>query len=275
MTAPKTTPKTYAFPLTDPINLVAQLGHGSLTVDARDDVTEATVTLSAREPDVLERFTVELRGSALTVRGPRQRGVTDLLGSWRKSRDAVEVSIVVPAGTAARLETATAPITVTGRIGPADVSTAHATIDLATVTGDLRLQYGNGESRVGAVTGSVQLKAGKADAHFGRILGSITYGVGSGSLAASEVRGDLHARSGSGSTSVDAAYGNVDLATGSGSLTVGVPDGVSVHLDVVTGSGMLHSELPVEQAPKAGSKPVTLRARTGRGDVRLVRAPAA
>ncbi len=269
------TPKTHAFPLGGPINLVVQLGQGTLIIDARDDVTEATVTLTAREPEVLERFKVELRGSTLTVSGPHQRGLSDLLGGWRKSRDAVDVTIVVPAGTAAKLETATAAITVTGRIGPAEVSTAHAGIDLGTVTGDLKLQYGKGESRVEAVTGSVQLKAGKADAHFGRILGSITSGLGSGSLAATEVRGDLHARSGAGSTSVDAAYGNVDLATGTGSLTVGIPDGVSVRLDVATGSGRLLSDLPVEDAPKAGSRPVKLRAHTGKGDVRLLRAPAA
>lgn len=268
-------PKTHAFPLTGSINLAVQLGHGTLTVDAREDLTEATVTLAAREPEVLERFKVELRGSTLTVSGPHQRGLSDLLGSWRKERHAVDLTVVVPAGTAAKLETATAPITVTGRIGPAVVSTAHASIELATVTGDLRLMYGNGESRVDAVTGSVQLKAGRADAQFGRILGSITSGLGSGSLAATEVRGDLHARAGSGSTSVDAAYGNIDLATGAGSLTVGIPDGVSVRLDVATGAGRLLSDLPVEDAPKSGSRPVKLRARTGKGDVHLVRAPAA
>ena len=74
---------------------------------------------------------------------------------------------------------------------------------------------------------------------------------------------------------MEAAYGNIDLATGSGSLTVGIPDGVSVRLDVATGSGQLLSDLPVEDAPKPGSRPVKLRAHTGKGDVRLVRAPAA
>jgi hypothetical protein len=121
----------------------------------------------------------------------------------------------------------------------------------------------------------VHLKAGRCDARFGDIGGSLHSGLGSGSLSAGLVRGDLRARSGSGSTSVEAAYGNVDLATGSGSLTIGVPDGVSVQLDVMTGSGCLHSDLPVEPAPRKGARAVHLRARTGSGDVRLVRAPAA
>ncbi len=267
-------PRTRTFPVTGPITLAVRMGHGSLTVAARDDLPEATVTLSG-DPDLLDKVVVELRGDALAVVTPRQGGLADLIGGWRRDRDAVHVVVEVPTGTVARLATATADITVTGRIGAADISTGHATIDVAAVAGDLRLRYGNGDTRVGDVTGSVQLKAGRVDAQFGEIGGSLACGFGSGSLAARQVRGDLHARAGSGSTSVDAAYGNIDLATGSGSLTVGIPDGVSVRLDVRTGAGALHSDLPVEQAPRDGARKITLRAQTGKGDVRLVRAPAA
>jgi hypothetical protein len=268
-------PKTRTFPLSGPMDLAVRLGHGRLTVHAREGLSEATVTLAARDQDLLEKVTVEMRGSTLTVHGPRQGGLADLLGGWRKDRDTLDVTIEVPTGTAAKLVTASASITTTGRMGPCDVATGNAEVEVDAVAGDLRLRYGNGESRVGSVAGSVQLKAGRCEARFGEITGSLSSGLGSGSLHATTVRGDLHARSGAGSTAVDAAYGNVDLATGSGTLTVGVPDGVSVRLDVTTGSGSLHSDLPVEQAPRTGARAVTLRARTGSGDVRLVRAPAA
>ncbi|MBA3744795.1 hypothetical protein [Sporichthya sp.] len=267
-------PKIFTFPLTGPIKLAVQVGHGSLAVAARDGLAEATVTLTARG-DLLERCTVELRGDTLHVRAPRQGGLLDLIAGWRKDRDTIDVVVEVPTGTAAKLASATADITVTGQIGAADVATGHASIDLGTVAGDLRLRYGNGESRVGTVSGSVQLKAGRVEARFGEVGGSLACGFGSGSLTAGAVRGDLHARSGAGSTSVDAAYGNVDLATGHGSLSIGVPDGLSVQLDITTGSGVLHSDLPVQDAPRAGARVVTLRAQTGSGHVRLHRAPAA
>lgn len=267
-------PRIHTFPLSGPIHLVVRLGHGGLAVTARDDLTEATVTLSGPDPDVLDRCAVELRGQALAVVAPRP-GVSDLRGAWRKERNAVHVSIEVPTGTPVKLATATADITVTGRTGTADIATGHAVIDLGFVAGDLRLRIGNGESRVGDVAGSVQFKGGRVEAQFGEIDGSLACGFGSGTVSARRVRGDLRARAGSGSTSVEAAYGNVDLATGSGSLTIGVPDGLSVRLDVMTGSGMLHSDLPLEHAPRTGSRAVTLRAQTGNGDVRLVRAPAA
>ena len=272
MSAPQ--PKTRTFPLHGPIHLSVRLGHGSLTITARDGLAEATVILSGADPDVLDRCAVEMRGTALAVVAPRQ-AVSDLRGAWRKDRNAIHAAIEVPTGTAVKLATATADITVHGPVGTADIATGHATIDLGSVLGDLRLRTGNGESRVGTVAGSVQFKGGRVDARFGEIEGSLACGFGSGSLSARQVRGDVRARAGSGSTSVDAAYGNVDLAAGSGSLTVGVPEGVSVRLDVMTGSGVLHSDLPLEHAPRSGARAVTLRAQTGKGDVRLVRARAA
>ncbi len=272
MAAPRTT-----FPVTGPLTLVVRLGHGSVSVEARDDLTEAAVRLTPRDndSDALDRIAVEMRGSTLAVVAPRQGGLTELFSGRRKDREAVDAVIEVPTGTRLKLTTAGDHITVAGRCGTADVTTGNATIDLDTIEGDLRLRYGNGESRVATVTGSLRLQAGRGDAHVGEVGGRLECGFGSGALVAAVVRGDLRARSGSGSAQVDAAYGDVDLATGSGSLTVGVPDGVSAHLDLLTGSGRVHSDLPVERAPRPGGRTVTLRARTGSGDVHLVRAPAA
>ncbi|GAA0639183.1 hypothetical protein GCM10009547_49110 [Sporichthya brevicatena] len=208
------TPQTYAWPVDGPLQLSVRLGHGSLTIDAREDVSEAVVTLTPADADGLDRFTVDLRGRTLVVHAPRNSG-------WRKGRGAVDATIVVPAGTTAKLATATADISVTGRLADADVAAGTAAVDVATVTGNLR------------------------------------------------------ARVGAGSTNVGTAHGDVDLAAGSGTLTVGIPEGVSVRLDVRTGSGVLRSDLPVEDGPRAGSRAVSLRARIGRGDVHLVRAPAA
>ena len=40
----------------------------------------------------------------------------------------------------------------------------------------------------------------------------------------------------------------------------------------MTGSGRVNSELPITDAPAATGDPITVRARTGSGDVRLFRA---
>jgi hypothetical protein len=266
-----TTTKT--IPLTDPINLSGRIGRGSFTVSAQDDVTEATVTLAARGKgsDVVERTTVELRGPTLYVTAPRQGGIFELIGR-NSDRDAIDVTVVVPSGTALKIATFTAEVTVTGRSGSADIVSGSATITLDHVDGDLMLRYGNGAARVSQVTGSVMARSGSGTAVFGEIGGSLTSGCGTGDLTVSAVHGAVRARAGSGSASLGAVYSDVDVASGSGGLTIGLPAGTTARLDVTTGSGQVVSELAIDDAPRGKGRPISVRARTGSGDVRVVRA---
>jgi len=47
-----------------------------------------------------------------------------------------------------------------------------------------------------------------------------------------------------------------------------------VRLDVQTGGGRVDSALPIDDGPRAPAEAITLRARTGFGNVHLVRAGA-
>jgi hypothetical protein len=71
---------TQTFPLDGPINLQARLGHGSITVHAEDDLTEASVTLTPRVKgsDVVDRISVAMSGRTLSITAPRKGGVFDL-----------------------------------------------------------------------------------------------------------------------------------------------------------------------------------------------------
>lgn len=261
-------------PLSGPINLIARLGHGTVTVTARDDLAEATVRLTPREldSDILERIVVEMRGPTLAVVAPRQGGIADLIGGWKRERDSVDVDIEVPTGTALKISTASADITVKGRCGGADIATGSAVIDVDTVDGDLRLRYGSATSRVQEVTGDAVVRSGAGDAQFGEVGGALQAGFGSGNLAIDIAHGGVRSRAGSGDASIGTAYGDVDFGSGSGTVSVGLPAGLSARLDVTTGSGRVQSDLPIEESPAAGSKSITIRARTGSGDVRLFRA---
>src|SRR5262245_53055298 len=139
-----------AFPLKGPIELVARLGHGRITVTARDNLSEALVRLTPRhdQREVLERCTVEMQGTTLLVVGPRQGGLADLLGGWRRSHDGIDAMIDVPSGTPLKISSASEDITVTGACGDTDIGTSAARILLEKVTGDLRLRYGRGDSRI-------------------------------------------------------------------------------------------------------------------------------
>jgi hypothetical protein len=264
---------TKTFALTQPINLVGRIGHGSFRVTALDDLTEATVTLTARTEgsEVLSRMSAELRGSTLQISSPRQGGIFDLLGGSR-NHDAVDVEVTVPSGTPIKISSFTADITVTGRCGPADIASGASEINADHIDGDLRLRYGSGNCHIDHVTGSVQTRSGSGDAWFGEVGGALSSACGTGRLEVGTVRGAVRFRAGSGGATFGAIYGDVDLASGSGELRIGVPAGVSARLDLTTGSGHVDPQLPISQTPAGGGRPITIRARTGSGDVQLFRA---
>lgn len=264
------------FPLSGPINLHVRLGQGKLTVTTVDDATEASVTLTAlgKNTDILDRITVGMNGRTLEVLTPREGGLIDFLGGWKRDAASVDAEITVPSGTAVKLTTFTADITVVGRTGGADLATGTGAIVVGEVDGDLRLRFGSASSRVQRVTGSATVRSGSGDAIFGEVLGDLEAGFGSGDLRADVVRGSSRLRAGSGDLRVDAVYGDVDFTCGSGEMSLGLPAGVSARLDVRTGSGQVRSDLPIDDDRSGTGPAITIRARTGSGDVRLFRAAA-
>lgn len=270
---------TRTFPLSGGINLSLRLGHGTALVQAMDDLTEATVEITGGPgtDDLVERMTVEMSGPTLTVHAPRQGGLADLIAPWRpQGKAGVDVVVTVPSGTALKAATFTASVTVKGRLGGADVATGSGAIMLDEIDGDLTLRYGSADSSTERVTGSVVVRSGSGNARFGEVLGDLVSGCGTGRLEVGSVRGTVKARAGSGEAHLDAVHGDVDLASGSGPMSIGLPAGVPVKIDVMTGSGSVNSELPIEERPATHTGAITVRARTGSGDVRLFRAaPAA
>lgn len=264
------------FPLSGPINLDVRIAHGSLTVHAEDDRTEAQVELVPVQPDsdILDRTAVALNGSTLTIATPRRGGVFDVFGGPQDKRDAIAITVLVPSGTAMKLSTFTAPIVTTGRGGSADIAAGAAAITLDHVDGELRLRVGSGNADVGTVTGAVQLRSGSGNARFDEVGGDLSCGCGSGRLEVVRANGRVRGRSGSGTARLGAVFGDVDLASGSGAVTIGLPEGLSAHLQLTTGSGRVASDLPIDDSPAATTRKIVIRARTGSGDITLTRAAA-
>ena len=266
------------FELTGPINLDCRLGYGNVTVHAEEGETRAVVTLAARtaDSDVVEQTTVELRGPTLVVHGPRPRGGllfdVAVLGRRLRDRDAMDVEVTVPAGTAMRIGSQGSDVVVNGRSGSVEVASGSASVLLDDVDGDLRLRYGSGPAMVRRVSGSAEIKCGSGKFNVGEVGGGIDAACGSGTLLVGVAHGSVRMRTGSGRASIDAAEGDVELVSGSGDLSIGLRPGHSARLDVLTASGRLHSELPVDDVPPSGADPTSIRARTASGNVHLRRA---
>ena len=269
---------TKSFPLSGPIELSCRLGSGAITVHADDGVTEANVVLTSRDgkSDYVDRTTIELQGSTLVVHGPKPRGglfdfpvFTGRFGE----RDAIDADITVPAGTPMKIATWGADVVVKGRAGSTDVMSGSTSTEIDDVDGDLRLRYGSGPARAHRVSGSIVVRAGASSLAFGEVAGSIEVGCGSGSLEVESVGDKVRMRTGTGQATIGAASGDVDFTSGSGGLSVGLRRGQPARLDVVTGAGHLRSDVPVDDTPPTNiAQAITIKARTGSGDVRIFRA---
>jgi DUF4097 and DUF4098 domain-containing protein YvlB len=264
---------TKTFTITEPINVVGRIGHGSFRVTTVDDLAEANVTLTARAEgsDILDHTTVELRGTTLQINSPRQGGIFEIFNNHL--REAIDVELTVPSGTPLKLGSLSGEFTVVGRCGTADFASGSTEVKAEHIDGDLRLRYGSGDCDIERVTGSVQVKSGSGTVNLGEVGGALTSTSGTGRLEVGTVHGAVRFRAGSGGASLDAIYGDVDLTSGSGELRIGVPSGVSAKLDVTTGSGRVDPQLPISES-SSGGRTITIRVRTGSGDVHLFPAAA-
>ncbi len=264
---------TQNIPLDGPINLLVRIGYGSVTIETGDDLREASVRLEAGEDavDQLKQISVEMCGPTLQIVAPRQGGIFDL-GPAHRARAGVDVHVLVPTGTAVKVTTVTAPITIDGRVGGADVAFGSGAASVGEVDGDLRLRFGSGTAKATRVGGSVEIRSGSGDCEFGEIGGELRAGCGSGDLHARVVHGAVRSRCGSGAARLAEVHGDVDFASGSGGLELGIPTGVIARVDLRTGGGQVRSELPIDAEPRSTKGSIMVRARTGNGDVRVFRA---
>ncbi|HEX2902760.1 MAG TPA: DUF4097 family beta strand repeat-containing protein [Jatrophihabitans sp.] len=265
-----------SFSLTSTITLDCRFLAGSVTVRALPDSSQASVRISARANErVLEQFRVELTGDILYVLQSRDRAgamMDNLFG--RVGTSGVDVTVDLPAGSGLRVAVQSADIRTEGTLGATDLASGSATVQLAEIDGDLRVRGGSGDIGIERVTGATTIRGGSGSVRIRNAGRQLSVGLGSGDLHVGAAHGRVRMRSGSGGVTIGLADGDVDVTSGSGSVRVGLAAGRAARLDVLTGSGRLHTDMPVQAQAPAGqdAEPVTVRARTGAGDVTIQRA---
>jgi hypothetical protein len=152
--------------------------------------------------------------------------------------------------------------------------------------GDVEIDAGSGDVRVGDISGRVYVDAGSGAVTGRGVAGDFVAEVGSGDVNVADVRGNtvLHVSSGSvhalrmgGEVEVDAGSGDVDLElltarsvraqAGSGSVRVRVPSGV-YRVTADTGSG----DVDTAAVRNSADAEHELRLRSGSGDVTVTAA---
>lgn len=263
-----TSPLVHEFTVAGPIDVTVQNLRGTLTLRAEHG-TAARVELSPRGDAaraLAERMRVRCEDGRLRVDAPAdeaQRLGGGLSGLFRSTADAgsplsdriaesvrsvvrsaeglsgqLDVTVVVPVGSRAVLDDGAGEITVHGLLSRLEARTGAGDIRVErTAEERTRLSSGTGDLLVAEQSGEATLTTGAGDVRVRRALA-----------------GRLTARSG---------LGDVEIS---------VVPGTAAKLDLATGFGERDVRLTPTEGAGAAERTVEIEARTGKGDVRVMRA---
>lgn len=249
-----------------------KLGMGRVDAD-RADPGQAWATVEAVDPShapsvrLAEQASITLDDRRLRVHLP------DSGRLFRRAEIAVRLGLP-PASTLA-VRAGAVDITVAGGLEElsAKLGAGDVTVDEATTS--VSVKAGQTDVRVGAA-GEVAVATGQGSLTAGAVTHA-SFKTGQGAVRLGRTTGSVAVKGGSVDLDItDAAGGDVVFTTGSGSATIAVATGTTVQLDLVSASGDVRCDLPMESSAPAGGAALHLRLRTGSGNLRVAPAlPAA
>lgn len=265
------------FEATGPIEIDVQLASGDVRVDRGGDAS-VEVELVAHGPEaqeLVDAATVELRGGQLVVDVPSKRGggfgFKDLFGGR-----GVDCRIRCAEGSSLRVRSKSADVVCTIDVAAADIATASGDARLENVHGDLSVKSASGDIHARHVGGRASVNTASGDVSLGFVGGTLNANSASGDISVESVGGDAKANTASGDVGLEAVLqGEVSVNSASGDVTIGVRRGSKAYLDCSTVSGDARSELDMTGDAPAGDGPmVHVKARTVSGDIVITRAAA-
>jgi hypothetical protein len=221
---------------------------------------DAGIVQVALESPAAADFEISCIGDRVSVRHPSR---------WSMRGRSCRLTVTVPAGTDVTVDSASAEVRLSGRLGDVRIRTASGDtqvdgarrVELATASGEIECGTVEGDASITTVSGNCSLKSvgGRVDAR-----------LTSGDLRVDACSGDLTVVSTSGSARVGHCGGSdIVLRSISGDLRLGLPSGIRVDADIATVSGSAH--LPEPTSYDGERRPVRLRLKTVSGDIRLER----
>jgi DUF4097 and DUF4098 domain-containing protein YvlB len=156
--------------------------------------------------------------------------------------------------------------------GDLAVNTGSGDVKVGRAAGTVRASTGSGSITIDEAADALGLSTGSGDVRVGDAAGPTTVKVGSGDITIERIRDHSVATSGSGDVRVEIADGpSVQAETARGDVQIGVPDGVPAYLDLKTVTGRIRCDLEPGEKPAEGERALMLRARTVSGDISVVK----
>ena len=255
---------------------------GLITVEAVE-TDRTTVELEALRDDdatreAIANATVEQKGNEVLVEvsgGGAGFGIGPAWISFGRSPQ-VGIRIVCPIGAELDCSTASADVSVTGRLGEVQVKTASGDV-LVEHVAELRVQSASGDVRAGSVEGEARIQTVSGDVRLGSVAGPTNASLVSGDFAIDEAQSDLSVNTVSGDQRIGAIReGQIKLQSVSGDVRLGVRPGTRLRIDANSTSGDISSEFDVTDRPseEPSGAEARLQIKTVSGDVEITRAAA-
>jgi hypothetical protein len=276
------------FSTPEPIVVSLELAAGDAHISAGDSgetVVEAAPRDPSRRADVraAEELRVEYADGRLLVRSPRQ-------GFSLARNGTVDVTLTVPAGSRLEGHTGAGHLRADGALadcvfksgaGRIEIGDAGAVrlvsgagdISVGRASGTIVATTGSGSVRIAAAERDIRIKSGNGSAEIGAAGADVGAVSGNGDITIGSAARNVSAKTGNGNLRVaEATSGSVELSTGKGDIEIGIAAETAARLDVRTQFGRVDQQLEPTGAPPASTRTVSVRGRTGFGDITIRRA---
>lgn len=164
-----------------------------------------------------------------------------------KRRVSISYDITVPADTSLQAHTGSGNVVVAGLRSDVQAETGSGDVRVRDTGRGLHAQTGSGNITAQDVSAPFYAQTGSGDIE-ATLTGSgdVDAHTGSGNLKLRGIKGGARAQTGSGDIEADGSVGGLwRLHSGSGNVRMAVGSGAGFNLDVHTGSGSIHSDLPI------------------------------
>lgn len=279
------------FATPEPISVIIELTAGDVRVaagDRHDTLVEVRPSDPDRPDDVTaaELTRVEYEGGTLSIKTTRR---------WRSyspfsDGGSVDVQVELPAESRLTGEIGLGAFRCTGTLGDCRIKTSLGDLQVDTAAA-VKLSTGSGEVSVERALGTVELGTGSGDVRVGEADGTVVIRNSNGDARVGVVTGELRVKAANGDMAVERAHASVVAKTANGDVRlgivtggpivaetargdveIGVPDGTATWLDLHTGYGHIENGLQTTAPPDPGEDSLSVRARSGYGDITIARA---
>lgn len=257
------------------------------------DTTTSTVDVRPRDSErsadtrAAEQVTVEHIGGVLRIVAHRSWRAHSLWGNG----GAVDIALIVPAGSDTAIELAFGRVDAEGELGASRIKTAMGNVRLSR-TGTAQITTGYGDILAGVIDGAADVSTGSGsvridrigadamvknsngDTTIGEVAGTVAVKAANGDITIGRARGSVTAKTANGSVRLtDVERGTASLSTACGDIEIGIRSGTAAWIDASSKAGSVRRSLDSADSPGDAEQTVEVRARTSYGDILVHRAP--